>query len=97
MSVYNAPAGKEEATFEIPFGQVAGLDWLSPDAFVSASGVNGQDFCYLKGNQTDSGSRSNSTSRRSAPMLLMICFLALPPCRAIPWPGFREIRFGQWM
>jgi hypothetical protein len=52
LSVYNADSGTEEATLEIPYGQVAELDWLSPDAFVSASGVNGQDFCLAE-RQTD--------------------------------------------
>jgi len=52
LTVYNAEAGAEEATLEIPDGQVAELDWLSQDAFVSASGVNGQDFCLIE-RQTD--------------------------------------------
>jgi hypothetical protein len=52
LSVYNAEIGTEEATLNIPFGQVAELDWLSQDAFVSASGTNGQDF-YLVERQRD--------------------------------------------
>ncbi len=52
LSVYNADTGMEEAALSIPYGQVAELDWLTPDAFVSASGVNGQDF-YLAERQTD--------------------------------------------
>lgn len=52
LSVYNADTGKEEATLQIPNGQVAELDWLTSDAFVSASGVNGQDFSLAE-RQTD--------------------------------------------
>jgi hypothetical protein len=53
LSVYNVNSCMEEATLDIPFGQVAELDWLSANTFVCASGVNGQDF-YL-GEQKDDG------------------------------------------
>lgn len=48
LTVHNAETGQDEATFEIPFGQVAAVDWLREDAFVSASGVNGQDFLLVE-------------------------------------------------
>lgn len=52
LTVYNADTGTSDATVQIPYGQVAELDWLNQDAFVSASGVNGQDFCLVE-RQTD--------------------------------------------
>jgi hypothetical protein len=38
LTVCNAESGEEAATFQIPFGQVAGLDWLSADTFAFSSG-----------------------------------------------------------
>jgi dienelactone hydrolase len=52
LTICNAESGQESATLEIPFGQVAALDWLSSDSFVFASGANGQDF-YLVNRQAD--------------------------------------------
>ena len=62
LTIYNAEAGTEEATLEIPDGQVAELGWLNPDAFVSASGVNGQDFCLIE-RQADGQWRLNKLNK----------------------------------
>ena len=34
----------DATTLEVPFGEVSALDWLSPDMFVYASGINGETF-----------------------------------------------------
>jgi hypothetical protein len=65
LTICSAEDVQESATLEIPFGQVAALDWLDSDSFVFASGTNGLDF-YLVNRQADGHWRQRPLDKSAA-------------------------------